>query len=91
MGGSVSRLGRLGRPNGIWLDMVTRSLNQGMLSHPGAIRMILLHGWSCNFSTNLAKMASSGKSYASRFSHGRLSASTAQAGLVLVTQKEVTC
>ena len=25
-------------------DMATRSQNQGMLGHPGAIRMILLHG-----------------------------------------------
>ena len=59
--------------------MVTRSQNQGMLGHPGAIRMILFHGESCNFSTTLPKMAAGGKAYASRSSHGRLSASTAVA------------
>ena len=31
--------------------MVTRSQNQGMLNHPGAISMSLLHGWTCNLST----------------------------------------
>ena len=41
--------------------------------------MILLHGESCNFSTTLPKMAAGGKAYASRSSHGRLSASTAEA------------
>ena len=46
---AVNRLGRLGRLSGIWLDMATRPQNQGMLGHPGAIRMILLHGESCNF------------------------------------------
>ena len=50
-----------------------------MLGHPGAIRMILLHGWSCNFCATLPKMAAGGKAYASRSSHGRLSASTDQA------------
>ena len=54
---AVNRLGRLGRLSGIWLDMATRSQNQGMLGHPGAIRMILLHGESCNFSTTLPNMA----------------------------------
>ena len=53
--------------------------NQGMLGHPGAVRMILLRGESCNFSTTLPKMAAGGKAYASRSSHGRLSASTAVA------------
>ena len=48
---AVNRLDRLGRLSGMWLDMATRSQNQGMLGHPGAIRMILLHGESCNFST----------------------------------------
>ena len=43
---AVNRLGRLGRLSGIWLDMANRSQNQGMLGHPGAIRMILLHGES---------------------------------------------
>ena len=47
----VNRLGRLGRLSGIWLDMVIRSQNQGLLGLPGAIRMILLHGESSNFST----------------------------------------
>ena len=41
--------------------------------------MILLHGESCNFSTTLPKMASGGKAYVSRSSHGRLSAFTAVA------------
>ena len=41
--------------------------------------MILLHGESYNFSTTLPKMAAGGKAYASRSSHGRLSASTAVA------------
>ena len=67
----------MGRLSGIWLDMATRSQNQGMLGHPGAIRMILLHGESCNSSTTLAD---GGKVYASRSYHGRLSASTAVAG-----------
>ena len=71
----VKRLGRLGRLSGIWLDMATRSRNQGMLGHPGAIRMILLHGESCNFSTTLPNMAD-GKVYAFRSYHGRLNAST---------------
>ena len=55
----------------------TRSQNQGMLGHPGAIRMILLHGESCNSSTTLPNMVDGGKVYASRSYHGRLSASTA--------------
>ena len=38
--------------------------------------MILLHGESFNFSTTLPSMAAGGKAYASRSSHGRLSAST---------------
>ena len=75
---AVNRLGRLARLSGIWLDMATRSQNQGMLGHPGAIRMILLHGQSCNFSTTLPNMAD-GKVYAFRSYHGRLSASTAVA------------
>ena len=75
---AVNRLGRLIRLSGIWLDMATRSQNQGMLGHPGAIRMILLHGESCN-STTLPNMADGGKVYASRSYHGRLSASTAVA------------
>ena len=70
----------MGRLSGIWLDMATRSQNQGMLGHPGAIRMILLHGESCNSSTTLPNMADGGKVYASRSYHGRLSASTAVAG-----------
>ena len=57
--------------------MVTGSQNQGMLSQPGPIRMILLHGESYNFSTTLSKMVGGGKAYASRSSHGRLIASTA--------------
>ena len=73
---AVNRLGRL---SGIWLDMATRSQNQDMLCHPGAIRMILLHGESCNFSTTLPNMADGGKVYAFRSYHGRLSASTAVA------------
>ena len=73
----VNRLGRLGILGGIWLDMATRSQNQGILGHPGAIRIILSHGESCNFSTTLPNMAAGGKAYASRSSHGRLSASTA--------------
>ena len=76
---AVNRLGRLGRLSGIWLDMATRSQNQGMLGHPGAIRMILLHGESCNFSTTLPNMADGGRVYAFRSYHGRLSASTAVA------------
>ena len=79
MKGCVSRLGRLGRLSGIWLDMVTKSQNQGMLGHPGAIRMILLHGESCSFSTTLPNMAVGGKTYASRSFHVRLSTSTAVA------------
>ena len=76
---AVNRLGRFGRLSGIWLDMVTRSQNQGMLGHPGAIRMILLHGESYNSSTTLPNMVDGGKVYASRSYHGRLSASTAVA------------
>ena len=72
-------LGRLGRLSGIWLDMATRSQNQGMLGHPRAIRMILLHGESCNSSTTLPNMVDGGKVYASRSYHGWLSASTAVA------------
>ena len=59
--------------------MGTRSLNQGMLGQPGAIRMSLLHRESSSFSTTLPKMAAGGKAYMSRSSHGRLSASTAVA------------
>ena len=73
------QVGQIGRLSGIWLDMATRSQNQGMLGHPGAIRMILLHGESCNFSTTLPNMADGGKVYAFRSYHGRLSASTAVA------------
>ena len=76
---AVNRLVRLGRLSGIWLDTATRSQNQGMLGHPRAIRMILLHGESCNFSITLPNMADGGKVYASRSYHGRLSASTAVA------------
>ena len=76
---AVNRLGRLGRLSGIWLDMATRSQNQGMLGHPGAIRMILLHGKSCNFSTTLSNMADGGTVYAFRSYHGRLIVSTAVA------------
>ena len=76
---AVNRLGRLGRLSGISLDMAIRSQNQGMLGHPGAIRMILLHGESCNFSTTLPNMADGGKVYAFRSYDGRLSASTAVA------------
>ena len=72
-------LGRMGRPSGIWLNMAIRSQNQGMLGHPGAITMILLHGGSCNFRTTLCNMANDGKLYASRCSHGKLSVSTAVA------------
>ena len=74
---AVNRLDRLGRLSGMWLDMATRSQNQGMLGHPGAIRMILLHGESCNFIT-LPNMAD-GEVYAFRSYHGRLSTSTAVA------------
>ena len=76
---AVNRLDRLGRLSGMWLDMATRSQNQGMLGHPGAIRMILLHGECCNFSTNLPNMADGGKVYAFRSYHGRVSVSTAVA------------
>ena len=69
----------MGRPSGIWVDMATRSQNQGMLGHPGAIRIILLHGESCNSSTTLPNMVDDGKVYASRSYQGRLSASTAVA------------
>ena len=75
----VNRLGRLGRLSGIWLEKATRSQNQGMLGHPGAIRMILLHGKSCNFSTTLPDMADGAKVHAFRSYHGRLSAFTAVA------------
>ena len=77
---AVNRLGRLGRFSGMWLDMATRSQNQGMLGHPGAIRMILLHGESCSFSTTLPNMADGEKVfkvYPFRSYHGRLSTSTA--------------
>ena len=66
---AVNRLDRLGRLSGMWLDMATRSQNQGMLGHPRAIRMILLHGESCNFTT-LPNMAD-GEVYAFRSYHGR--------------------
>ena len=74
---AVNRLDRLGRLSGMWLDMATRSQNQGMLGHSGAIRMILLHGESCNITT-LPNMAD-GEVYAFRSYHGRLSTSTAVA------------
>ena len=74
---AVNRLDRLGRLSGMWLDMATRSQNQGMLGHPGAIRMILLHEESCNFTT-LPNMAD-GEVYAFRSYHCRLSTSTAVA------------
>ena len=74
---AVNRLGRLGRLSGIWLDMATRSQNQGLLGHPGAIRMILLHGE--DFSTTLPNMADGEKVYAFRSYHGRLITSTAVA------------
>ena len=76
---AVNRLDRLGRLSGMWLDMATRSQNQGMMGHPGAIIMILLHGESCNFSTTLPNMADGEKVYAFRSYHGRLSTSTAVA------------
>ena len=76
---AVNRLGRLGRFRGMWVDMATRSQNQGMLGHPGAIRMILLHGESCNLSTTLPNMADGEKVYPFRSYHGRLSTSTAVA------------
>ena len=77
---AVNRLGILGRLSGIWLDVATRSQNQGMLAPPppGAIRMILLHGEPCNFTT-LPNMADGGKVYAFRSYHGRVSTSTAVA------------
>ena len=50
-----------------------------MFGHPGAIRIILLNGEFCNFSTTFPNRATGGKAYASRSSHGRLSASTAVA------------
>ena len=59
--------------------MATRSQNQDILGHPGAIRMILLHRWFCNFSPTLPKMGTSGKAYGSRSSQGRLSVTTPQA------------
>ena len=59
--------------------LATRSQNQSTLGHPGAIRIILLHGESCNFSTTLPNMADGGKVYAFRSYHGRLRASTAVA------------
>ena len=76
---AVNRLGILGRLSGIWLGVATRSQNQVMLGHPGAIRMILLHGESCNFSTTLPNMVDGGKVYAFKSYHGRLSGSTAVA------------
>ena len=76
---AMNRLGRLGRLSGMWLDMATRSQNQGMLGHPGAIRMILLHGESYNFSTTLPNMADGERVYPFRSYHGRLSTSTAVA------------
>ena len=53
----------------------------------------LLHGQSCNFSTTLSNMAADGEAYASRSSHGRLNASTAEArgSSSLLTQAEITC
>ena len=63
----------------MWLDMATRSQNQGILGHPGAIRMILLHREFCNLSTALPNMADGEKVYAFRSYHGRLSTSTAVA------------
>ena len=57
---AVNRLGRLDRLRGIWLDIAAISQNQGMSGHPGAIRMILLHGESCNFSTTWPNMADGG-------------------------------
>ena len=59
--------------------MATRSQNQGMIGHTGAIRMIILHGYSLNFATTLPRMATGRKAYGSRHSQGRLRASTAQA------------
>ena len=76
LNGCVNRLGRLGRLSGIWLDMATGSQNQGMMGHPGAIRMIILYGESCNM-TALPNMADNEKVYASWSYHGKLSAFTA--------------
>ena len=58
--------------------ILTKSQNQGMLGHPGAVRIIFLHWQFCNFSTTLPKMAVGGKAYVSRSSNGRLSASIAE-------------
>ena len=49
------------------------------LGHHGAIRMIPLHGQSCNVSTILPNMAAGRKAYASRSSHGKLRGFTAEA------------
>ena len=77
---AVNRLGRLGRLSGIWLDMATRSQNRGMLGHPGAIRMTLLHGESCNFSTTCPIwLMGGGEVYTFRSYPGQLSAPTAVA------------
>ena len=53
-------------------DMATRSQNQSMLGHPGAMRIIPVHGLS--LATTLHRMATGGNAYGSQ---GRLIASTA--------------
>ena len=40
----INRLGRMGRLSGIWLDMATRSQNQGMLEDLCKERPLCLDG-----------------------------------------------
>ena len=77
MKGCVNGLCRLGRLNGIWLDMAIDPQTKACWATLDQ-SCILLHGQSCKFTT-LPKVAAGGKAYASRSSHGRLSVSTAEA------------
>ena len=62
----------------MWLDMATRSQNQGMLGHPKAINDSLAWG-VLQLLHHLPNMADGGKVYAFRSYHGILSVSTAVA------------
>ena len=69
--------------------MDIRFPNQGMLGHPGAIRMIFLLGSPCNFNTTLPNMTTGGKAYGSRSSQRQAESNDCRVkgGLVLVIQK----
>ena len=79
LNGWVTRSFTNGRVKGIWTDKLTRSQNQGMFGQPGAMRIILRQPWSIILATTWGTRETGGKAYTSKFPHGRLRASTAQA------------